>query len=223
MRTLFLVALLAIIAVAFAQTTAAPKKPATKSTIGKLLNKKVSEKTENGEKKKVKAIFERLIKKAQKEAKYTKLAIKDQVKIAKGKLTKRVQILKNILRKVTVSEKKDDAEKKTLKSILREFAAKDLLRASVQQKLLTKTTKGSKAPTKNGSKRPKPSKKGSKRPKPSKKASKKPKKTDDAVKKALADSEFLGKKIGGALKSVGKIALGAAKTAGMAALTGALA
>jgi hypothetical protein len=204
MRAIVLVALLAIIAVVFAQTTtAAPKKS---SVIGKLLKKKVSEKTENAEKKKIKSIFTRLIQKAQNETAITKLPIKDQVKIANGKLTQRVKILKNILRKITVGSKKDDAEKKTLKSILREFAAKDLLRASVQQKLLNKATKPNK---------------GSKRPKPSKKATKK-----DAVKKALADAEFLGKFgkfLGSALKTVGKAALQGAKDGAIGALTGAIA
>jgi hypothetical protein len=145
MRVVILVSLLAsIIAVVFAQTTATKKAVDTEATIGKLLNKKVTAAKENGEKTKIKAIFARLIKKADGEKKIAKLPIKDQVKIAKGKLTKRVQILKNILSKVTVDSTKDDAEKKALKSILREFAAKDLLRSSVQQHLLKKGPKDAK-------------------------------------------------------------------------------
>jgi hypothetical protein len=192
--------------VAAVECALSSKKSSENKTLGKLMNKKVSEKKETEEKKKIKSIFTRLLNKAQKEAKYQKLPVKDQVKIAKGKIAQRITILKNILKKVTVADKKDDAEKKTLKKLIREFAARNLLKVAVQKKLLKKAcTKG---------------KKGSK--KPTKKATKK----NDAVKKALADAEFLGKFgkfLGKTLKTVGKAALQGAKDGAIGALTGALA
>jgi len=173
------------------------------------LKKKVSDKKKQSEKKKVKSVLKRLVAKVKRQAQIAKLPIKAQVKIAREKLSKRASILKNVLRKITVSSKKDDAEKKVLKGMLREFAAKDLLKTVVQQRLLNKVTKKGKNAAKKGTKVPKT--KSSKTKKPKTKGAKKDSKKSGkkAGKKAakLSDSEFLGafgKKILDEAKRVGK-------------------
>jgi hypothetical protein len=195
------------------QESKKPKQVGQKKALDKILKKKVPADKIASEKKKVKAILKRLVAKAKRQAKIVKLPLKDQVKIVKDKLNKRISILENIIRKVTIVSKKDDAEKKLLKGMLREFAVKDLLKATVQKALLYKITKKEK----KGTKVPK---KGTKKPK---NGSKKPKKVTKA--KFLSDSEFLGKFgkwLGNAAKKIGRVALNAGKEAAINAAVGAI-
>jgi hypothetical protein len=186
MKSIIVVALLvAILGFIFAQQAAvAEKKAVTKpvdrqSPVRCFLRRRITPAQEKTETKKVANIFNRLLKKADKESAIAKLPARTQVKIAKAKLENRETILKNILKKVTVASSKDDEEKKTLKTLLREFAAKDLLKAHVQLKKL-KAARIAKKGTSKGSRR------GSRRG--SRKGTMKP----AVVAKALADSEFLG-------------------------------